>query len=73
MKHKRHMRPRCPNCFSTKFTIGKITIGKDGFAEVVYCSSCGTVIPHLEHSLRRPSSSISKGGSSFGSVQIYGI
>jgi Zn ribbon nucleic-acid-binding protein len=53
--------PKCPRCPSVKFNIGKIAIGRNGSAEVVFCIRCGTIIPFSDKSLIKPRDENSQG------------
>jgi transcription elongation factor Elf1 len=61
--------PKCPNCPSKQFSLGKITIGQNGSAKVIYCDTCGSIIFYVEGSLRKPFDPNNKGGSSYGTAE----
>jgi len=48
--------PKCPYCKDEKeeFDIGKITVGENGSAEVLFCVKCDAIISHSESKLKRP-------------------
>ena len=65
--------PKCPSCPSEKFNLGKITIGQNGTVEVIYCDACGSIISHVEGSLRKPHDPNTKGGGFVGAASIKGV
>ena len=47
--------PKCPYCPSTEFNMGKITIGKDGSIETIYCAKCEAIIFCRDNTFKIPS------------------
>jgi len=53
---------KCPYCPSTKFDFGKIKLGNNGSAGVIYCAKCEKIISVLENNLNKPHDTDGKPG-----------